>query len=111
MKNDQLSPEFLAAGKECSRLHKAGLSHTPEGAQAFRRMYDAAPESFRKEMQDMAVQMGLMPKVPDGYTDDGKPVYRLEGLAKRLGISEEEARRAARELGIQPGTATVNRTN
>lgn len=111
MRNNRPSAEFLAAGKECTRLHKAGLSHTPEGAEAFRRMYDAAPEFFRREMHDMAVQMGLMPKVPDGYTDDGQPVYELEGIAKRLGLSEEEAKRAAQELGIQPGNTTFNRTN
>jgi len=111
VKKEPLSPEFLAAGAECTRLRNAGLSQTPEGAQAFRRMYDAAPEFFRKEMRDMAVQMGLMPKVPDGYTDEGHPLYRLEGIAKRLGVSEEEAQSAARELGIQPGESNFNRTN
>jgi len=81
---EQVTPEFLAAGRLYTSMCKSGLSHTPEAATAFQRMYDAAPESFRQEMHDMAVQMGLMPAVPDGYTDDGEPVYELEGMAKRL---------------------------
>ncbi|HEP8531819.1 TPA: hypothetical protein VDU14_006240 [Pseudomonas aeruginosa] len=58
---EQVTPEFLAAGRLYTSMCKAGLSHTPEAAAAFRHMYDAAPESFRQEMHDMAVQIGLMP--------------------------------------------------
>jgi len=110
-KKDRITPAFLAAGRHYSALSKAGLAQTPEGAEAFQRMYDLAPESFRQEMHDMAVQMGLMPAKPDGYTDDGEPVYELEGIAKRLGISMEEARRAAEEMGAQPAASTVHRVN
>jgi uncharacterized protein (DUF1800 family) len=105
---EQVTPEFLAAGRLYSRLSEAGLAQTPEAADAFQRMYDAAPESFRQEMHDMAVEMGLMPSVPDGYTDDGEPVYALEGLANRLGIDHEEAKRAAEELGIKPNNVKVH---
>ncbi|MBP5054345.1 hypothetical protein [Pseudomonas chlororaphis] len=108
---EQVTPEFLAAGRLYSQLHDAGLEKSPEAAEAFQRMYDAAPESFRQEMHDMAVQMGLMPSVPDGYTDDGEPVYSLEGLANRLGLSPEEARRAAEELGIGPSTTKANKVH
>ena len=108
---EQMTPEFLAAGRLYTSMCKAGLSHTPEAAAAFRHMYDAAPKSFRQEMHDMAVQMGLMPAVPDGYTDDGEPVYELEGMAKRLGIDPEEAKRKAEELGLKPNTLKVHRVN
>ncbi|WP_311056123.1 hypothetical protein, partial [Pseudomonas aeruginosa] len=108
---EQMTPEFLAAGRLYTSMCKAGLSHTPEAAAAFQHMYDAAPESFRQEMHDMAVQMGLMPAVPDGYTDDGEPVYELEGMAKRLGIDPEEAKRKAEELGLKPNTLKVHRVN
>lgn len=108
---EQVTPEFLAAGRLYSQLRDAGLEKSPEAAEALQRMYDAAPESFRQEMHDMAVQMGLMPSVPDGYTDDGEPVYSLEGLANRLGLSPEEAQRAAEELGIKPGTTKFHKVH
>ncbi|MCK3852122.1 MULTISPECIES: hypothetical protein [unclassified Pseudomonas] len=108
---EQVTPEFLSAGRLYSQLHAAGLEKSPEAAEAFQRMYDAAPESFRQEMHDMAVHMGLMPSLPDGYTDDGEPVYSLEGLANRLGVSAEEAQRAVKELGIEPGTTKVNKVH
>ena len=109
--NEQVTPEFLSAWRLYSQLHAAGLEKSSEAAEAFQRMYDAAPESFRQEMHDMAVQMGLMPSLPDGYTDDGEPVYSLEGLANRLGVSPEEAQRAAKELGIVPSTTKANKVH
>jgi hypothetical protein len=108
---EQVTPEFLAAGRLYSRLSEAGLAQTPEAADAFQRMYDAAPESFRQEMHDMAIQMGLIPAVPDGYTDDGEPVYTLDGLADRLGIDPAEAKRAVDELGLNPNPVKVHRVN
>lgn len=109
--SDRPTPEFIAAGRLYSALSKAGRGHTQEGAEAFQRVYDLAPESFRQEMHDMAVQMGLRPPKPDGYTEDGQPIYSLEGIAKRLGISMEEAKQAAQGMGIQPTDSTVHRVN
>lgn len=110
-KKDRITPAFLAAGRHYSALSKAGLAQTPEGAEAFQRMYDLAPESFRLEMHDMAVLMGLMPPKPDGYTEDGHPIYSLEGIAKYLGITMEEAVQAAKSMGIEPSTTEIHRVN
>uniref|UniRef100_UPI00287F9FD0 hypothetical protein n=1 Tax=Pseudomonas aeruginosa TaxID=287 RepID=UPI00287F9FD0 len=41
----------------------------------------------------------------------GEPVYELEGMAKRLGIDPEEAKRKAEELGLKPNTLKVHRVN
>jgi hypothetical protein len=30
--------------------------------------------------------MGLMPEKPDGYSDDGEPLYNMEKQCERLGI-------------------------
>lgn len=99
-----LSPEFLAAGRKYKELFEAGKELTPEGADAFNRMYETAPESFRQEMHSMAVEMGLLPDTPDGYSDSGEPVYQLAGIAKRLGVTEAEVRKVAKEAGITPSS-------
>ena len=36
-----------------------------------------APPEYQKVAHDMAVQMGLMPDKPDGYSTEGEPLYDL----------------------------------
>lgn len=46
---------------------------------------------------------------PESYTPDGEPVYSISGIAKELGISEEDAaeliRRKEEKHGVQHGLA------
>jgi len=48
------------------------------------------PEFFKAEMHQKAKELNLLPP-PSGYTDDGEPMYRLEDIAKHLGMSFEDA--------------------
>lgn len=92
------SPEFIEAMHLARHLKDTlGVEH-PETGRALAQAMELAPESFKRNVHDMAVEMGLMPTVPDGYTDDGQPVYTLEGFATRMGISLEEAQGAAAEM-------------
>lgn len=89
------SAEFIEAMHLAGHLKDTlGIEH-PETGRALAHAMELAPESFKQNVHDMAVEMGLMPATPDGYTDDGQPVYRLDGIADRLGISLEEAEGAA----------------
>lgn len=96
-KPEQPSVEFLEAGRLYARLRDAGLAHSPEAAEALSRMHAAALE--------------LLPDVPDGYTDEGKPAYKLETLVERLGITPREAARAAEDMGIKPNAVNLNRVH
>lgn len=92
------SPEFIEAMHLAGHLKDTlGIEH-PETGRALAHSMELAPESFKQNVHDMAVEMGLMPATPDGYTDGGRPVYTLEGLAARMGISIEEAQEAAAEM-------------
>lgn len=89
------SPEFMAAMGRVRHLgEKLGIAH-PMTGDALAQAMEIAPEAFRQEAHDMAVEMGLVPAKPDAYTEDGQPLYRLDGIAARLGISMEEAEAAA----------------
>lgn len=89
------SPEFIEAMHLAGHLKNTlGIEH-PETGKALAQAMEIAPESFKRDVHDMAVEMGLMPATPDGYTADGRPVYTLEGFAARMGISIEEAQEAA----------------
>lgn len=92
------SPEFVEAMRLAGHLKETlGIEH-PETGRALAHAMELAPESFKRDVHSMAVEMGLMPATPDGYTDDGQPVYSLEGFAARMGITIEQAQEAAAEM-------------
>jgi hypothetical protein len=58
---------------------------------------ELAPKELIDEFCDMAREMGLMPEA-DGYLDDGSPMYRLDDIAERLGVSPAEAEEAMHRM-------------
>lgn len=60
------------------RSMKAGIDEPMEYA-----------EHIKEEMDAKAKELNLLPPV-SGYTDDGQPMYRVEDIAKHLGLSVEE---------------------
>ena len=87
------TPEFLAAMSACLRLVETlGMEH-PDTARAMQRAMLLSPPSLNDFMEDKAMELGLMPDA-GGYTDDGAPVFSLESIAAKLGISVYEAQQA-----------------
>lgn len=92
------SPEFIEAMHLAGHLKDTlGIEH-PETCRALTQAMELAPQSFKRNVHDMAVEMGLMPATPDGYAGDGQPVYTLEGVAARMGITVEQAQKAVAEM-------------
>lgn len=84
------TPEFMAAIKRHRRLvDSLGMNH-PDTLRAMMLAMELAPKELIDEFGDMAREMGLMPEA-DGYLADGTPMFRLEELAGRLGVSPAEA--------------------
>jgi len=95
-----VTAQFIAAGREYLHLSETLGQRAPGTCAAFSRMYDLAPASFRKEMHDKAVELGLIPPMPQAVDANGQALYRLEDIAQRFGITEEEALEVAREMGV-----------
>lgn len=90
-------PEFMEAIKRHRRLvDTLGMDH-PETMRAMMLAMELAPKELIDEFGDMAREMGLMPEA-DGYLDDGSPMYRLEDIAERLGVSPAEAEEAMHKM-------------
>lgn len=86
----KLTPEFLAAIKQHRLLTEAlGIDH-PVTRRAFFLAMQLSPDELIDEYQNMALDMGLMPEAC-GYLADGSPMYRLEDIAERLEVSQEDA--------------------
>ena len=85
-----VNPEFFKAFNHYkTMLEQYGGDH-PITEQAFMLTLHYTPEHIKAEMDAKAKELNLLPPV-SGYTDDGEPMYRLEDIAKHLGISFEEA--------------------
>lgn len=82
-----VNPVFMELMRRYKALHDAGQGQTEEAALLFGEAMHYAPEDFKRDAHDKAVEMGLIPAVPDGYTPDGEPLYILEKMAERLGIN------------------------
>ena len=92
-----LTPEFRAAINVQLRLVEAlGIDH-PESMRAMVLAIELAPEELKNKMADVAREMGLMPEA-NGYLDDGSPIFRLEDIAARLGMSIAEAEEAMHKM-------------
>ena len=84
------NPVFSFLFAQYRALHKQGLDNTDEGRQLFNEMMNYAPPEYQEAAHELAVQMGLMPDKPDGYSDDGEPLYRLDAMCERLEINPDE---------------------
>ena len=97
MNTNEMTPQFLAAIREVTRVKEIYGFGSKEISTAMMLAYEVAPESFKDEISDMARDMGLMPPA-DGYLEDGSPVFRLDDVADRLGMDIDEAKEAVDEL-------------
>ena len=96
-KPPHVSREFLKAFDDYQlHLVQHGENH-PLTQQSFTLMLEHMPESMKQEIDAKAKELGLLPP-PSGYTDDGEPMYRLEDVAKHLGMSIEDAEQRLLEL-------------
>jgi hypothetical protein len=62
----------------------------PDTLRAMMLAMEMAPKQLKDEFGDMARTMGLLSEA-DGYLEDGTPMFRLEDVAARLGVSPAEA--------------------
>ena len=88
--NKPVNPEFFKAFDHYKNMVKQYGNDHPITEQAFLLTLHYTPDHIKAEMDAKAKELNLLPPV-SGYTDDGKPMYRLEDTAKHLGISFEEA--------------------
>ena len=88
--SNHVNPEFFKAFDHYKNMVKQYGNDHPITEQAFLLTLHYTPNHIKAEMDAKAKELNLLPPV-SGYTDDGKPMYRLEDIAKHLGISFEEA--------------------
>ena len=88
--NNHTPPEFFKAFDHYKAMLKQYGEGHPITEQALLLTLHYTPEHIKAEIDAKAKELNLLPP-PSGYTDDGKPMYHLEDIAKHLGMSFEEA--------------------
>lgn len=94
-----VTPEFLDAGRAYEALCSSGQGETPEAQAASLQMFKTAPEWFLDECGKFLQELDLLPPV-SGYTADGRPTYRVNDIADKLGKTPNEVRDRADQLGL-----------
>ena len=92
-----------------------------EGRVLFGELIVHAPPEHKRIIDEVAKELKLMPDHPNGYDDDGTPLYSLEQIAERLGIAPEDIAesmsdfaQAREDMGLPPlvfHTGTVHRVH
>ena len=84
------TPEFMAAVDRHQAMRATLGEDHPLTQRALTLVMELASPELQTVMTDKAREMGLIPEA-HGYLDDGSPVYRLEAIAEKLGLTEAEA--------------------
>lgn len=85
-----INPLFIHLMDRYMALDAAGLGDSDEAHRLFVEAMNYAPESFRRDLRGKAIELGLMPEKPDGYSDDGQPLYDMEAMCERLGVNPDD---------------------
>lgn len=93
----EYAPEFLAAIDKRKELADALGEEHPDTMRAMMLAMELAPPHIHAMMGEKARELDLMPEA-DGYLEDGTPMYRLEDVAERLGVSPAEAEEAMHKM-------------
>jgi hypothetical protein len=106
--SEKLNPVYVRLMTQYAELHEAGLAETTEASDLFCEAMQYAPDSIKEMAHKTAVEMGLMPEKPDGYSDDGEPLYFMEKQCERLGIDPADVPEHLTRNAYQ---GTVHRVN
>lgn len=103
---------FDALSEQIKTMQDAGLTDSPIYERLLSLALEAAPDSLKSHIMDLAVQEGRLPP-PIGVDDHGEKLWRLEDVASHLGLSAEEAKLSLAEFqeehGAIPPIGTVHR--
>jgi hypothetical protein len=105
----EYAPVFLAAiDRHLHLLETLGDEH-PDTLRALMVSMELAPHHIHVMMSEKARQLDLIPDAT-GYLEDGTPLYRLEDIAERLGVSPEEVEESMHQIRSDRETMGLSNT-
>jgi len=104
MSRPKQHPKLVEAYEELNRLPENQRFGNPVAMQWICQMMEYAPDDLKKIMHEKAQEMGLLPEAMY-VSEDGKPLYSAEQIAKQLGVPLKQV-----EADIQRMTASGENT-
>lgn len=71
--------------------------NSPQAKRSFMVAMQLAPDWFKDDIAKMSDEMDLLPPA-SGYLEDGSPMFSLEDIAEKFGISLEQAKQDFEEM-------------
>jgi hypothetical protein len=85
-----LPPEFSEAmHRHIEIVERLGEEH-PDAKRSFMVAMHLAPDWFKDDISQMGNEMDLLPQA-SGYLEDGSPMFSLNAIAEKFGVSIEQA--------------------
>ena len=97
LSNMKPSSEFMAAMEVARRLAITLGEIHPDTMAAMMMAVELAPPDAQEVFYSSMRSSGAMPEA-SGYTDDGKPVFSLESVAAKFGVSDQEVQQVMNQI-------------
>lgn len=94
------SPDFLSAMMTCIHFKDSLSIGHPEFTKALMKVMRLVTDDIMDAFVDIAQKLGLFPE-PDGFTEDGEPVFRLEDVAVKVGIPIERLEMSLADYAVE----------
>lgn len=100
--------DFDALCQQLHTLKAAGLQDTPTYERLANLAIQNAPDSVMSAIMSQAVKEGMLPP-PMGIDANGERVWRLEDVARHMGLDEAEAKASFKRFQLEHGDVpTIN---
>lgn len=93
---------FHEINRQLKTLRDAGLTDSPTYERLLSMSLEAAPDSVKDEILNLAITEGLIPP-PIGVDKNGQRLWRLEDIAQSFGLSDEEIQLSLAEFQKEHG--------
>ena len=103
MSQPQIDPRGAALFAELNAMSDEEKLHSERASVIMVEIMQYLPPELKAMIDNMAIEMGLIPKQAHGYLDDGTPVYNIEQIAKSLGADVEEAKAYVEKMNAATG--------
>lgn len=97
LSNMKPSSEFMAAMEVARRLAITLGEIHPDTMAAMMMAVELAPPDAQEVFYSSMRSSGAMPEA-SGYADDGKPVFSLESVAAKFGVSDQEVQQVMNQI-------------
>ena len=95
---------FDEISRQIKVMQDAGLTDSPIYERLLSLALEAAPDSLKSHIMDLAIQEGRLPP-PVGVDQNGERLWRLEDIASHFGLDLEEAKASLAEFQEEHGRA------